>query len=240
MAERIQKSIRNTEVDERLPPRVGLGAKRLLDIVLAACGLIGASPVMLLLAIAIRATMGSPILFRQTRPGLHGQPFVMLKFRSMDQARVASPALESEHGHDEVRMRVTRVGYWLRKTSLDELPELWNVLRGDMSIVGPRPLLTEYLPYYTSDQNRRHEMKPGVTGLAQIKGRHSLDWDDRFALDVRYVDHWSLRLDAHIMLATLKELLSMGGQGDYAAGSEPLPFDAYVRAKRQDGVPADE
>jgi lipopolysaccharide/colanic/teichoic acid biosynthesis glycosyltransferase len=195
---------------------------------------------MLVLAIAIRATMGSPVLFRQTRPGLHGQPFVMIKFRTMNAAKVASPALESEHGHDEVRMRVTRVGYWMRKTSLDELPELWNVLRGEMSIVGPRPLLTEYLPYYTSEQMRRHDMKPGITGLAQIKGRHSLDWDDRFALDVRYVDRWSLRMDARIMLATITELLSMGGQGDYAAGSEPLPFDAYAKAARRDGTAADQ
>src|SRR5687767_6198704 len=149
--------------------------------------------------------MGSPVLFRHVRPGLHGRPFTVLKFRSMSDASGPDGRLLPQD------RRLTTLGVLIRRTSIDELPSLWNVLRGEMSIVGPRPLLMEYLPHYSPTQARRHEVRPGLTGLAQISGRHALGWDQRFALDVWYVDHRSLRLDARIMLATFRVLLS--GQG---------------------------
>lgn len=198
-------------------PRRALVVKRLLDVTLSLCALIAAAPLLLLVAIAIRITMGSPVLFRQVRPGLHGSPFAILKFRSMSAATDEDGELLPE------TERLTRLGYWLRKTSFDELPELWNVVRGEMSLVGPRPLLMEYLPYYDARQMRRHDMRPGVTGLAQVRGRHALDWDTRFEIDVRYVERWSLRLDARVMRDTLSVLLD--GQSGFAPGSEPPRFD---------------
>jgi lipopolysaccharide/colanic/teichoic acid biosynthesis glycosyltransferase len=171
-------------------------------------------------AAAIRVTMGPPILFRQTRPGRGGRPFVILKFRTMT-------SLSDHEGRPLPNwQRTTRLGYWLRRLSLDELPELWNVLTGDMSLVGPRPLLMEYLPRYSPEQARRHEVKPGVTGLAQIRGRHALDWSERFELDTWYVDHCSLRLDAEIILGTFSVLL--GGQANLEPSAEPFPFGADI------------
>lgn len=179
--------------------------KRLLDAVLAGCGLVVLAPLFLIVAIAIRVTMGSPVLFRQLRPGYHGKPFELLKFRSMDE----------KFGPDGLPLpakdRLTRLGYVLRRSSIDEMPELWNILKGEMSVVGPRPLLMDYLPRYSAEQARRHEVKPGLTGLAQINGRHLLAFEDRFKLDVWYVDHWSLRLDMHIIRSTVRQVLT--GQG---------------------------
>jgi sugar transferase EpsL len=182
-----------------------LATKRLLDVVLAACGLIASAPVLLVMAIAIRLTMGSPVLFRQSRPGLHGQPFELVKFRTM------RDPTDAQGNVIETRQRVTRVGSILRRTSLDEIPELYNVLRGEMSIVGPRPLLMEFMQYYNATQRRRHDMRPGMTGWAQVHGRRTVQMQERIALDVWYVDNWSLRLDAHIMLTTIGQILR--GQG---------------------------
>jgi sugar transferase EpsL len=182
-----------------------LATKRLLDVVLAACGLVASAPVLLVIAIAIRLSMGSPVLFRQTRPGLHGQPFELVKFRTM------RDPTDAQGNVIETRQRVTRVGSILRRTSLDEIPELYNVLRGEMSVVGPRPLLIEFMQYYNSTQLRRHDMRPGMTGWAQVHGRRTVQMQERIALDVWYVDNWSLRLDARIMLTTVGQILR--GQG---------------------------
>jgi len=178
--------------------------KRALDLVLAIPALILLSPAMLAIAIGIRATMGRPVLFWQIRPGYKGRSFAIVKFRTMREPERPDGTLVP------LNERVTRLGSLLRRTSLDELPELWNVAKGEMSIVGPRPLLLEYLPRYSPEQARRHDARPGITGLAQVKGRHLVGWDDRFALDVWYVDHWSLRLDLKIIGATIGQLA--GGQ----------------------------
>jgi lipopolysaccharide/colanic/teichoic acid biosynthesis glycosyltransferase len=179
-----------------------------MDVALSLSGLILLAIPMVLIAVAIRASMGSPVFFRQERPGLGGRPFKLLKFRSM------LPEVGPDGVYRSQDQRLTRLGSFLRRTSLDELPELWNILRGDMSLVGPRPLLMEYLPRYTPEQARRHEVRPGLTGLAQVNGRHLLDWDSRFALDVWYVDHWSLRLDLEVMRSTLKIVLQGEGNPD--------------------------
>lgn len=179
--------------------------KRFVDVTAAVCGLLVLFPVLCAVAVLIRLKLGSPVLFRQVRPGLHAKPFEMIKFRTM---RVAV----DKHGNplpDEQRM--TRLGHILRATSLDELPELWNVLKGDMSLVGPRPLLMEYLPLYSSEQYRRHEVRPGVTGWAQVNGRNALSWEEKFTLDVWYVDHQSLLLDLKILWLTVKKVLVRDG-----------------------------
>jgi len=179
--------------------------KRLLDIVLASIGLIALTPVIAIVAVCIRRKLGSPIIFSQVRPGLHGKPFKMVKFRTMLDAVDA-------HGHplpDSLRM--TPFGSFLRSSSLDELPELWNVLKGDMSLVGPRPLLMEYLPLYSAEQFRRHEVRPGVTGWAQVNGRNALSWEAKFKLDVWYVDNRSIWLDCRIIFLTLKKVLARDG-----------------------------
>src|SRR5581483_5296564 len=163
--------------------------KRLLDVAGAMLGLAICALPMLLIALAIRMRLGSPVFYRQQRPGLHGQPFTLLKFRTMTDARGADGHLLPD------AERLTRLGRFRRRTSLDELPELINVLRGGMSLVGPRPLLTEYLPYYTEREHLRHSVKPGITGWAQINGRNLARWDERLAMDVWYVEHCSLRLD---------------------------------------------
>ncbi|MFY0990305.1 sugar transferase [Halomonas sp. C05BenzN] len=187
--------------------------KRLLDILLALVALMLLSPLLAAVALLVRLTLGSPVLFRQTRPGLNGRPFPMIKFRTM---REAVDARGNPLPNEE---RMTRVGQWLRASSLDELPELWNVLRGDMSLVGPRPLLMEYLPLYDAHQLRRHEVRPGVTGWAQVNGRNALTWDEKFDLDVWYVDHRSLWLDLRILLLTVKKVVVREGithDGDVA------------------------
>ncbi|MET7668600.1 sugar transferase [Micromonospora luteifusca] len=180
------------------------GVRRVLDIAGAAVGLALTAPVMLAIASTILITMGRPVLFRQPRPGLHGKLFCLVKFRSM--------AVQGEReGPSGDRARLTRLGAWLRKTSLDELPSLWNVLRGEMSLVGPRPLLPSYLARYTPQQFRRHEVRPGITGLQQVNGRNSLTWERRFAYDIWYVDHRSLWLDLRILARTVVVVLRREG-----------------------------
>jgi Sugar transferases involved in lipopolysaccharide synthesis len=189
--------------------------KRVFDVVVSATALIVLAPVMGLIALAVWRTMGRPVLFRQVRPGLHGKPFVMYKFRTMRDLRDAEGKLLPDEA------RLTPFGRWLRSTSLDELPELLNVLRGEMSLVGPRPLLMEYLDRYTPEQARRHEVKPGITGWAQIHGRNNLSWDERFKLDVWYVDNWSLWLDLKILWRTLWMVLRR--EGISAQGHATMP-----------------
>ncbi|WP_318651950.1 sugar transferase [Pseudomonas sp. PDM11] len=176
-----------------------------MDIVLASLGLIVLSPLIGILALCIRRKLGSPVIFSQMRPGMHGKPFEMVKFRTMLDAFDASgnPLPDSQ--------RMTPFGRLLRSTSLDELPELWNVLKGEMSLVGPRPLLMEYLPLYSPEQYRRHEVRPGVTGWAQINGRNALSWEDKFKLDVWYVDNRSFWLDCKILFLTVKKVLVRDG-----------------------------
>lgn len=186
-----------------------MSAKRLLDLALTLPGLLLLSPLLLLTALAVRLALGPGVLFRQQRPGLRGRPFNILKFRSM----------RSGQGSDAERL--TPFGRFLRSTSLDELPELLNVLRGDMSLVGPRPLLMDYLPRYSPQQARRHEVRPGITGWAQINGRNALSWEEKFALDVWYVDNRSLWLDLRILARTL--LCVLRRQGISAAGEATMP-----------------
>ncbi len=179
--------------------------KRLLDILGAGIGLIVFSPLLIIISLMIRREMGSPVLFRQTRPGRHGKPFQMIKVRTMRDAIDADgrPLPDAE--------RLTKLGRFLRSSSIDELPELWNVLKGDMSLVGPRPLLMEYLPLYSPEQARRHEVRPGVTGWAQVNGRNAISWDEKFALDVWYVDNRSLRLDMKIIWLTIRKVIKRDG-----------------------------
>ena len=179
--------------------------KRLFDILLAALALVVLGLPMLVLAGMVRSRLGSPVLFQQVRPGRYGRPFKMVKFRTMRDAIDAdgNPLPDSE--------RMTPFGSLLRSSSLDELPELWNVLKGEMSLVGPRPLLMEYLPLYTMDQARRHEVRPGVTGWAQINGRNAISWEDKFELDVWYVDNQSFWLDLKILLLTVKKVFVREG-----------------------------
>ncbi len=185
--------------------RHGYALKRPLDVLAAAAALVVCAPVMLAVALAIRLTMGGPVLFRQQRPGLHGQPFTLLKFRTMTDWRGPDGALLPDAD------RLTPLGRFLRRTSLDELPQLINVLRGEMSLVGPRPLLMEYLPLYSPRQARRHEVRPGITGWAQVQGRNSLTWEQKFDLDVAYVDRHSLLLDLRILGLTLLKVLQREG-----------------------------
>lgn len=181
--------------------RIALGVKRGLDLVGAAVGLVVLSPVLAGAALAIRATLGRPVLFRQVRPGLGGRPFTILKFRTMREPR------PGEVWYLTNEQRLGRLGRFLRATSLDELPELWNVLRGEMSLVGPRPLLVHYLETYTPEQARRHDVRPGITGWAAVNGRHAIRFEERLALDVWYVDHWSLGLDLRILARTGLQVL---------------------------------
>lgn len=179
-------------------------AKRLLDFIGATVAFVLTLPLQLAVAAAIVVNSGRPVLFAQERPGRNGRVFRLYKFRSMR-------PVATEDGRVEDAVRLTPFGRWLRSTSLDELPSLWNVLRGDMSFVGPRPLLVEYLPRYSSVQARRHEVRPGITGLAQVSGRNSLDWDERLRIDVEYVDRRSLRLDAVILARTVGTVLRREG-----------------------------
>lgn len=179
--------------------------KRILDLSAALLGLILLAPIILILATFIRLKLGSPILFTQARPGLHGKPFSMIKFRTMTDARGADGNLLPDS------VRLTAFGRFLRSTSLDELPELWNVFKGDMSLVGSRPLLMEYLPRYSSEQARRHQVRPGITGWAQINGRNAISWEEKFKLDVWYVDNRSFWLDLKILLLTIKKVFVREG-----------------------------
>ncbi len=175
--------------------------KRLFDITAASTALVVLSPVYAITAYKVKKNLGSPVLFRQTRPGLGGKPFEMIKFRSMTDAK------DSEGNLLPNKDRLTPFGKMLRNTSLDELPELWNVVKGDMSLVGPRPLLMEYLPLYNDEQNRRHDVRPGITGCAQVNGRNAISWDEKFALDTWYVDNQSLWVDIKILFKTVKKVL---------------------------------
>ena len=179
--------------------------KRTFDIFAAFFGLIVLSPIMIFLAWKIRRKLGSPVLFKQIRPGLNGKPFEMVKFRTM------RDATDEEGRQLPDNQRMTSFGSFLRSSSLDELPELWNVLKGEMSLVGPRPLLMEYLPLYTPEQYRRHDVRPGITGWAQINGRNSLSWEDKFKLDTWYVDNRTMRLDIKIICLTLKKVIVKEG-----------------------------
>ena len=192
-----------------------LAVKRSMDLVLSSIGLVLVSPVVLLVTVATLVTMGPPVLFRQERPGRDGRTFRLLKFRTMTKRRDARgrPLPDEE--------RLTRLGRLLRRTSLDELPELVNVLRGDMSLVGPRPLLVRYLDRYTPEQARRHEMRPGLTGWAQVNGRNAISWETKFEMDVWYVDHWSLRLDLRIMGLTFLRVFRR--EGISPAGHATMP-----------------
>jgi sugar transferase EpsL len=190
--------------------------KRCFDFLVATVALLLLAPLLACLAVVVRLNMGSPILFRQLRPGLKGKPFMLLKFRTMSSAR-------GSQGHllpDE--QRLTSFGQFLRRFSLDELPQLWNVWLGEMSLVGPRPLLMEYLGRYSPEQARRHDVRPGITGWAQVNGRNALNWEDRFRLDIWYVDHWSLGLDAKIIWKTVGKILHRDGisQPGYATAEE--------------------
>lgn len=190
-------------------------AKRVFDVVSSALGILLLSPVLLAIAVAVRVVMGRPVLFRQVRPGFRGKPFTLYKFRTMRDVRDQDGNLLPDED------RLPPFGRFLRSTSLDELPELFNVLKGDMSLVGPRPLLMEYLDRYTPEQARRHEVKPGITGWAQVNGRNSLSWEDKFRLDVWYVDHCSLWLDFKILCITLVKVLKR--EGISAADSATMP-----------------
>ena len=189
--------------------------KRLIDVLVSGLGLVAGAPVMGAVAVAVRRDLGSPVLFRQPRPGQHGKPFELIKFRTMLET-VDSAGLLSDAD------RMTPFGAFLRSTSLDELPTLWNVFRGDMSLVGPRPLLMEYLERYTPAQSRRHEVRPGVTGLAQIRGRNALTWDEKFAADFEYVDNLGPGMDARILIATVAAVLRR--EGISAEGTATMPL----------------
>ncbi len=189
--------------------------KRLFDLLLSIGLLLALALPLLLLWALVRRKLGSPVLFRQVRPGLHGRPFMMVKFRTMTDERGADGELLPD------AQRLTAFGRFLRATSLDELPELWNVLCGEMSLVGPRPLLMEYLPLYSPEQARRHEVRPGITGWAQVNGRNALSWEERFKLDVWYVDHRSLWLDLRILWLTVRKVLVR--EGISAQGEATMP-----------------
>ena len=201
--------------------------KRLFDIIASASGLIILSPVFLILVYLIRKNLGSPVFFIQERPGKDGKPFKMIKFRSMRDAvdKDGNPLPDSE--------RLTPFGKKLRAASLDELPELWNVLKGDMSLVGPRPLLMSYLPLYNDFQFRRHEMRPGVTGWAQVNGRNAISWDEKFAYDIWYIDHFSLWFDMKILFLTIKKVFIK--EGISAEGEATMPYFTGNDSNEQKG-----
>jgi sugar transferase EpsL len=198
-----------------LERRVSRALKRGLDVVVSASGLVLLSPVLGAVTVLVWLEMGSPVLFRQERPGYNGVPFFALKFRSMTDQRDGLGRLLPDGE------RITRLGAFLRRSSLDELVQLWNVLCGDMSLVGPRPLLMQYLDRYTPEQARRHSVRPGITGWAQVNGRNDLSWEQKLALDVWYVDHWSLWLDLRILGVTVWKVLK--GEGIAAEGSATMP-----------------
>jgi sugar transferase EpsL len=218
-----------------------LKAKRAVDVLGAGTVLVLGAPVIAVVGASVRIALGSPILFRQRRPGLHGKTFELLKLRTMTEGRDALGHLLPDS------QRLTRLGKLLRRLSLDELPQLVNVLRGDMSLVGPRPLLPQYLQRYTPEQARRHDVLPGITGWCQINGRNSLSWEEKFRLDVWYVDNWSLALDARILLKTAMTFLRKKdiSHGAHATMPEFLGYDGtaiaqpeYREAPPSDGAPA--
>jgi sugar transferase EpsL len=198
--------------------------KRCFDVFAAVALLVVLSPLLATVALIVRARLGRPVMFRQRRPGLHEELFTIIKFRTM----TGAPDDRGNRLPDEVRL--TRLGRWLRRTSIDELPELWNVLRGDMSLVGPRPLLVEYLPRYNREQRRRHDVRPGITGWTQVNGRNALTWDDKFRLDVWYVDHRSFWLDLRILARTIGTVIGARGVSQPgSATTEPFLGDSPTR-----------
>jgi lipopolysaccharide/colanic/teichoic acid biosynthesis glycosyltransferase len=199
--------------------------KRVIDLLGAVFALLVLAVPLLALIWQVRRKLGSPVFFTQVRPGLHGRPFKMVKFRTMTDERDPDGHLLSD------AVRLTPFGRWLRATSLDELPELWNVLKGNMSLVGPRPLLMEYLPLYTPEQTRRHEVSPGITGWAQVNGRNSISWEDKFELDVWYVEHRSLWLDIKILWLTVRKVVMRDGIS--AAGEATMPRFTGSKAHSQ-------
>ncbi len=194
--------------------------KRLLDILISLTALVVLSPVLLATALLVRVKLGSPVIFHQERPGYHEKIFKLCKFRTMTDARGADGALLPDE------QRLTRFGKMLRSTSLDELPELWNILKGDMSLIGPRPLLVRYLPYYTKEERRRHDVRPGLTGLAQVNGRNALGWETRFAYDLEYVDHLTFGMDLKIVFLTAAKVVKRSGT---LSGADQVvaDFDEY-------------
>lgn len=205
--------------------------KRILDILLSLCGILILSPVYLILWILVRSKLGRPALFTQERPGRKEKIFKLYKFRSMTDERDDNGRLLP----DEIRL--TRFGKILRSTSLDELPELFNILKGDMSLIGPRPLLVRYLPYYTKEERRRHDVRPGLTGLAQVNGRNALGWEDRFAFDLEYVDNCSFRMDLKVLGMTVGKVLKRSGTLS-GADQTVADFDEYRKAQGQAQDPA--
>jgi lipopolysaccharide/colanic/teichoic acid biosynthesis glycosyltransferase len=204
---------------------VALFLKKACDRAAALGLLVATAPVVGAAALAVRASMGAPVFFRQPRVGFRNEQFRIFKMRTMTDARAADGALLPD------AERLTRLGRFLRSTSIDELPQLWNVLAGDLSLVGPRPLLIEYLPYYSAEQARRHEVVPGITGWAQVHGRNAISWEDKFALDVWYVDHWSPLLDLRVLAKTVRAVLMRDGIS--SANHVTMPrFDDHVRALR--------
>lgn len=206
--------------------------KRLMDVVLSLMAIILFSPVLVIVAVLIRIKLGRPVIFKQDRPGRDEKVFTLYKFRTMIDARDDQGELlpDSE--------RLTGFGHMLRSTSLDELPELFNILKGDMSIVGPRPLRIEYLPYYSEEQRRRHSVLPGLTGLAQIKGRNAIMWDERFAYDIEYVDNITFLTDLQIILATIKKVLlrdDIGARLEEGSDEGVEDFDSYAIRKQMSG-----
>lgn len=202
--------------------------KRCLDFLLSLCGIIVLGPVLVVLAVLVRVKLGSPILFHQERPGRHEKIFKLYKFRSMtDEKDVEGNLLPDE-------VRLTKFGRLLRSTSLDELPELFNILKGDMSLVGPRPLLVRYLPYYTEEERHRHDVRPGLTGLAQVNGRNALGWEDRFQYDLDYVNHLNFGLDLKIIGMTVGKVLKRSGTLS-GADQTVADFDVYRRGQAETG-----
>lgn len=214
-----------------VPDRGYLRVKRALDLAVAVPALVVSAPVQAVVAVAVRWRLGSPVLFRQTRPGLHAQPFELVKFRTM-------LPIDESSGRVDDASRMTALGSFLRATSLDELPTLWNVVRGDMSLVGPRPLLMQYVNRYTPQQARRHEVRPGLTGLAQVRGRNAVAWCDRLRLDVEYVDTACLAMDLRILTRTL--FLVVSRRGVSAAGAATMPEFLGPAASEASGSPAKE
>lgn len=202
--------------------------KRCMDFLLALCGIIVLSPILSVLVVLVRVKLGSPVLFHQERPGRHEKIFKLYKFRSMTDERDAQGNLLPDEE------RLTKFGKLLRSTSLDELPELFNILKGDMSLIGPRPLLVRYLPYYTEEERHRHDVRPGLTGLAQVNGRNALGWEDRFRYDLYYVDHLSFLLDARIIVMTAGKVLKRSGTLS-GADQTVADFDAYRKEQGKVG-----
>jgi sugar transferase EpsL len=208
---------------------IARGLKRGLDIILALPVLIVATPIVLMTALVIRITMGSPVMFVQERPGLRGRPFRLLKLRTMRGTDVRDGVALAD---DE---RLTPLGHFLRVMSIDEFPQLWNVIRGELSLVGPRPLLMRYLPRYTAEQARRHDVKPGITGWAQVNGRNAISWEEKFALDVWYVDHWSFWLDLKILAMTALKVVRRDGIAQKGHATMP----EFLGSATQEGVVRD-